>query len=203
MSSGIDNISTHTPTDIAAYLNPYPKTEFRELSQDEVEEWTSGFGTAVGAKYGNMKKATIVVKGIYAADPTHIVGGLPAPTTDDLEYVRTVRDLCMPIIKRLDSLPSPKAIAHFLRDERILGKNTDPRDCPLANYFTAMTQHDVEVHTDCLAVTRSFERSLTSQHGAKMTEIREMRIVVSQLPEKLQKFVSRFDGGKYHYLYRV
>lgn len=199
MSSGI-NLSI--PADLAAYLTPYPNTEIRELSQDEVEEWTSGFGTAVNEKYGNMKKATITVKGIYAADPTHIVGGLPEPTTDDLEYVRTVRDLCMPIIKRLDSLPSPKAIAHFLRDERVLGKNTDPRDCPLANYFTAMTQHDVEVHTDCLAVTRSFERSLTSQHGARMKEIREMRIAVSQLPTKLQKFVSRFDGGKYSYLRR-
>lgn len=213
MSSGIEIDNLTIPTTLSDYLTPYPKTEFRALPQEEMEEYTSitgfnsvnaggGFGIPVEGYLG-MKESTISLKGFYTpeADPVTPIESL-TPSPKDLEYVKTVRDLCTPIIERLDALPSPKAIAHFLRDERVLGKDTDPRDCPLANYFTAMTQLDIEVHTQCLAVTCSFTSTVYGRHGSKMEETREMRILVVNLPEKLQRFVSRFDGGKYRYLRR-
>lgn len=183
-------------------LDVYPKTEVRPLTEAEAAEWKI-LGNSVEGGFG------IPLKG-YDLDTKGMVSGTLSFKgfwndnlgSDMLKKVNEVRNLCTPVIERLDALPTPKDVAHFLRDERIVGIPGNSEDCPMANYLSAMTQHKIGVHTECISFQQEFKKTIVGKHNSSIVETTYALVQIAQLSHKLQRFVNRFDAGKYKYLQR-
>lgn len=180
----------------------FANTEIREMSPEESAEY-GGFGIPLKGvtSLPAMQAATLTLKGItFCPVAEAIFPPVPEFTPEDIEHFETVRVAVRALIEKLDVIPTPKKIAHFLRDEHVLGTPRDSHDCPLANYFNAMTQQDIAVHEHCISTNYNFIQEAHTANGVTITTMREVRIHLLDMPSKLVKFVNNFDKGR-SYLY--
>lgn len=100
-------------------------------------------------------------------------------------------------IERLAKFETPDGIAAFLRREGIQGRQANPNDCPLANWFKQATGNpDVTVTSRSVQYFQTVNGSPNGTDGRWLAEY-------MPLPEAATQFIRKFDCGRYKYLRKV
>jgi len=132
----------------------------------------------------------------------------------DLE---TIKQATHAALQKLTDLQTPRAIAHYFRDEQIHGRRKDALECPVANYLEEITGYTLVVQPNQVAYVYDFVTKVSTPYPLSSSinyspyatptefEFEETRynratIDLFELPPVIQHFVKGFDHCNYPYL---